>query len=195
MDMVHVYFADLLAGCRLVTRNSSGRRARQPQQTSLLRQKSEIKPVFWPMWFAPARRNIHGNQSCFGLQNGIMTIKLLLVDDQPRVRRGLRMSLALEKDFQVSGEAGDGEAALALAATLAPDVVVMDVAMPGMDGIAATQALRAAVPRAAVIILSLHDDALSREQAVKAGAAAFISKHAPLEELIAAIRLVVEHKD
>jgi DNA-binding NarL/FixJ family response regulator len=123
-----------------------------------------------------------------------MTIKLLLVDNQPQVRRGLRMSLALEKDFQVSGEAGDGAEALALAAVLAPDVVVMDVAMPRMDGIAATQAMHAAAPRAAVVILSLHDDTVSRERAVRAGAAAFVSKQAPLEELIAAIRLAAGYK-
>jgi DNA-binding NarL/FixJ family response regulator len=150
---------------------------------------------FWPMWPAPARCTIHTDESCFGLQNGIMTIKLLLVDDQPQVRRGLRMNLALEKDFEIGGEAGDGQTALALAAALAPDVVVMDVAMPGMDGIAATQALRAAVPRVAVVILSLHDNAVSRERAVQAGAVAFVSKQAPLEALIAAIRLAAGYKD
>ena len=117
-----------------------------------------------------------------------MTIKLLLVDDQPLVRRGLRMSLALEEDFQIDGEAGDGREALALAQALAPDVVLMDVAMPKMDGLTAAQAIKSSMPKTAVIILSLYDDASTRERAVQAGAFAFVPKHAPLEELIAAIR-------
>jgi DNA-binding NarL/FixJ family response regulator len=117
-----------------------------------------------------------------------MTIKLLLVDDQPLVRRGLRMSLALEEDFQIDGEAGDGREALALAQALAPDVVLMDVAMPKMDGLTAAQAIKSSMPKTAVIILSLYDDASTRERAVQADAFAFVPKHAPLEELIAAIR-------
>jgi DNA-binding NarL/FixJ family response regulator len=115
-------------------------------------------------------------------------IMVLLVDDQPAMRQGLRLRLAIESDITVVGEAGDGQSAVDLAGTLTPDVVVMDVTMPGMDGIAATRALRAAVPSSAVVILTLHDDAATRHRASLAGAAAFVAKHHPPSELLAAIR-------
>ena len=114
-------------------------------------------------------------------------IKLLLVDDQAAVRRGLRMRLALEADFVVTGEAEDGMSALALMSELRPDVVLMDAQMPRMDGIIATVALRAAFPEAAVVILSLHDDEATRKQAAAAGASAFLSKHAADTTLVEAL--------
>ncbi|MBI2323175.1 MAG: response regulator transcription factor, partial [Chloroflexi bacterium] len=86
-------------------------------------------------------------------------LTVLLVDDRAAVRRGLRMRLALEPDLAIVGEACDGAAALALVPMVRPDVVLVDVAMPGMDGIAATAALRARAPRTAVVVLSIHDDA------------------------------------
>ncbi len=113
---------------------------------------------------------------------------VLLVDDQPALRRGLRLRLAIEPDIAVIGEAGDGQAAVDLAGTLAPDVVVMDVTMPGLDGIAATRALREAVPGSAVVILTLHDDTATRSRALAAGAIALIAKHQPPNDLLAAIR-------
>ena len=115
-------------------------------------------------------------------------IRLLLVDDQPAVRHGLRMRLALEPDLLIIGEAGDGEAALAQASMLHPDVVLMDIRMPGMDGISATVALRGSVPQSAVVILSLYDDDLTRAQAQAAGSLAFVAKQEPVETLLAAIR-------
>ncbi|HEX6288354.1 MAG TPA: response regulator transcription factor [Herpetosiphonaceae bacterium] len=118
-------------------------------------------------------------------------IKLLLVDDQPSVRMGLRMRLALEPDVAVVGEAGDGEAAITLARTLHPDVIVMDVKMPHMDGIVTTEALRAAVPYSSVVILSLYDDAITRARAEAAGASAFIQKQGPMDVLLAAIRQIM----
>lgn len=115
-------------------------------------------------------------------------IKLLLVDDQPALRRGLGMRLALEPDMQVIGEAADGEEALKLIKMLAPDVVLMDVEMPRMDGIAATKALHATVTSAVVVMLSIHDDVITRARAQKAGAVAFLGKNGSTETLVAAIR-------
>ena len=115
-------------------------------------------------------------------------IRILVVDDQPSVRQGLRMRLVLEPDITVIGEAADGALALNLAAALLPDVVVMDVEMPLMDGIAATDALRGIAPHSAVVMLSLHDDAATRNRALAHGASAFVSKCQAGEILPAAIR-------
>jgi DNA-binding NarL/FixJ family response regulator len=117
-------------------------------------------------------------------------IKLLLVDDEPHIRRGLRMRLALEPDLVVVGEAGDGAEAADLARSLRPDVVLMDVSMQGLDGIAATAAVRAACPEVAVVILSLEDGARIRAQAEAAGAAAFIAKHEAIKTLIPTLRRI-----
>jgi DNA-binding NarL/FixJ family response regulator len=122
-------------------------------------------------------------------------IRILLVDDQPQVRRGLRMNLALEPDFEVVGEAADGNAAMSLASSLHPDVVVMDVEMPGIDAITITQALSSIEPHCAVLILSIHDDAHTQIRAYTAGAAAFVSKRESPERLTAAIRHVVSPND
>jgi YesN/AraC family two-component response regulator len=80
-------------------------------------------------------------------------LKIFLIDDQPMVRAGLRLRLGLEADLLVVGEAGDGATALAQAQDLQPDIALVDVEMPGMDGVALTTALRQLVPRCAVIIL------------------------------------------
>jgi DNA-binding NarL/FixJ family response regulator len=115
-------------------------------------------------------------------------IKLLIVDDQPAVRQGLRMRLAAEPDLEVVGEAADGEVALHSVRTLCPDVVLMDVEMPRMDGIAATDTLRKLCPSTAVIMLSIYDDVRTRARAEVAGAVAFVPKSAPAGMLLAAIR-------
>jgi DNA-binding NarL/FixJ family response regulator len=128
-------------------------------------------------------------------------IRLLLVDYQQAVRRGLKMRLALEEDLQVVGEAGDATEAIPLARALRPDVIVMDLEMPGASGIEVTETLRAVVPRSAVVILTLRDDAATQEQARVAGAAAFVAKYRTEETLLAAIRSVAPllggeaHKD
>ena len=118
----------------------------------------------------------------------VNTIRVLLVDDQPVIRQGLRLRMATEADIAVIGEAGDGDAALDLAAALAPDVIVMDIAMPGIDGIETTRHIRAAVPGSTVVILSLSDDDATRARAAEAGAAAFVAKHEADGLLLATIR-------
>lgn len=115
-------------------------------------------------------------------------IRVMLVDDQPAVREGLKMRLALESDVEVVAEAGDGATALALAHTERPDLIVMDVELPGMDGIAATAELRRIAPASAVVVLSIHEDAQTRARAQAAGAAAFVGKHEGSEALLTALR-------
>jgi DNA-binding NarL/FixJ family response regulator len=117
-----------------------------------------------------------------------MNIRVLLADDQPTIRQGLRLRLGLETDIDVVGEASDGNDAVALATHLRPDVVIMDVTMPILDGIDATRELRRHVPDSAVVILSLQDDATTRSRARLAGAAAFVAKHDADHSLIVAIR-------
>jgi DNA-binding NarL/FixJ family response regulator len=119
-------------------------------------------------------------------------IRLLLVDDQPAVRRGLGMRLVLEPDMLVVGEAGTGREALTLVQKLSPDVVLMDVEMPEMDGIAATATLRATASQSAVVMLSIHDDTQTRMRAEAAGAVAFVEKRGTTEKLLAAIRLAAQ---
>jgi DNA-binding NarL/FixJ family response regulator len=119
-------------------------------------------------------------------------IKLLLVDDQSIVRQGLRMRLLMEPDIVVIGEASSGEQALELVHLLSPDIVLMDVEMPGMDGITATAALRDNTSQSAVVMMSIHDDVHTRARAQAAGAAAFVEKSGTLEVLLATIRQIVE---
>lgn len=116
-------------------------------------------------------------------------IQVLLVDDEPAVLRGLRMRLELESDIRVVGEAGDGATAVEAARLLSPDVVLMDVNLPVVDGITATCELAAQVPQAAVVVLSLHDDQETIGRALAAGAVAFVGKQQMDGDLLAAIRL------
>jgi DNA-binding NarL/FixJ family response regulator len=115
-------------------------------------------------------------------------IRLVLVDDQPAVRHSLRMRLGLEPDLEVVGDASTGRDALSLVVQLAPDVVLMDVAMPDLDGIAATAALHTRCPHSAVVILSIADDPQTQAQARAAGAVAFVEKSGATETLLSAIR-------
>jgi DNA-binding NarL/FixJ family response regulator len=122
---------------------------------------------------------------------GKKMIRVLIVDDQPAVRRGLKMRLTLELDVEVVGEAGDGAEAVSLAESLQPDVVLMDIRMPDMDGVSATAALRNVAPGSAVVILSLYDDGATKVRAKEAGAAAFVAKYRMEEaSLLGVIRQV-----
>ena len=115
-------------------------------------------------------------------------VTVLLVDDKPVVLQGLRMRLMLEPDLMVVGEARNGRDALTLAQALHPDVVVMDVEMPDMDGITTTKRLRELVPDTAVVLLSVHCDVETQMRAHRAGAAAFVEKRGSAESLVQAVR-------
>jgi DNA-binding NarL/FixJ family response regulator len=115
-------------------------------------------------------------------------IRILLVDDHAMVRRGMRDFLALHDDLEVVGEAGDGLAALAATAELAPDVVIMDLLMPEMDGIAATAEIKARHPAVEVIALTSFIDEDRVTAAIEAGASGFLLKDAEADDLASAIR-------
>lgn len=115
-------------------------------------------------------------------------IRVLLVDDHPMVRRGLRDFLGLFDDLEVVGEVGDGEAALTAVTTTRPDVVLMDLQMPRLDGIAATARLRALRPDIEVVALTGFVDEDRVIAAIEAGASGFVLKDAEAESVAAAIR-------
>ncbi|MGO8678541.1 MAG: response regulator [Limisphaerales bacterium] len=117
-------------------------------------------------------------------------IQLLVVDDHPVVRKGIISCLARSPNLQVVGEAGDGEAALGKARELAPDIVLMDVELPRMDGLAVTEVLRRERPGVKVLILSMHSDAQCVMRILKAGARGYVLKGASPEELVQAIERV-----
>ncbi len=119
-------------------------------------------------------------------------IRVLLVDDQQLVRMGFRMLLDAEDGIDVVGEAGDGNEAVRLAGALRPDVVLMDIRMPGLDGIAATRAILAEHPDCRVIVLTTFDLDEYAFGGLRAGASGFLLKDARPGELIAAIRSVAQ---
>ena len=118
-------------------------------------------------------------------------IRVLIADDHTMFRAGLRALLATEQDIEVIGEAADGEEAVAKCQELVPDVVVMDILMPGMNGIKATSRLAAECPATKVLVLSMYDDDEHVQQLLAAGAAGFVLKQATTDELVRAIREVV----
>ncbi|HSJ58488.1 MAG TPA: response regulator transcription factor [Anaerolineae bacterium] len=117
-------------------------------------------------------------------------IRVLLVDDQRLMREGLRILLEMEPDLQVVGEAGDGGPALEAYAKLVPDVVLMDVRMPGMDGVEATRRLRARWPDARVMILTTFDDDEYVFEGLRAGAMGYLLKDVSGHDLAEAVRTV-----
>jgi DNA-binding NarL/FixJ family response regulator len=119
-------------------------------------------------------------------------IRVLLVDDQPLARAGLKLILSPADGFAIAGECSDGAEALSAAASLQPDIIVMDVRMKGMDGVEATRRLRATPNAPPVLILTTYDDDEVLSAALRAGVAGFLLKDAPAEDVIRAVRTVAE---
>ncbi|MEW5870353.1 MAG: response regulator transcription factor [Chloroflexota bacterium] len=120
------------------------------------------------------------------------TIHLLLVDDQPILRQGLRLLLQMEPGLHVAGEAGNGQEALQAYERLLPDVVLMDIRMPVLDGVAATQQMRQRWPDCKIIILTTFDDDAYVFEGLRAGALGYLLKDVSTQELATAIRTVNE---
>src|SRR5215467_335344 len=116
-------------------------------------------------------------------------IKILLVDDQPLFREGLRTLLSIHSDFAVVGEAGNGQEAINLVRSLLPSVVLMDLQMPVLDGVAATRRLQEEQPDCRVIVLTTFDDDEMVFDGLRAGAVGYLLKDAPSEKLAEAIRV------
>ena len=119
-----------------------------------------------------------------------MTVRVVLADDQQLIRTALRMVIADIEDVEVVGEAADGEEAVRLAGHLAPDVVVMDIRMPGMDGIEATRRITDGPSAAHIVVLTTFDDDDYVYGALRAGASGFLVKDMALDDILAAIRIV-----
>jgi DNA-binding NarL/FixJ family response regulator len=117
-------------------------------------------------------------------------LRILLADDHATVRHGLRLLIDGEPDMKVIAEAGDGEAAVQQALALKPDVVVMDISMPGMNGLAATRALVKAQPGIRIVTLTRHADDAYLQELLRAGVAGYVLKQSEPHELLQAIRAV-----
>ena len=121
-----------------------------------------------------------------------MPTKILLVDDHKMIRDGLRALLEKEHDLKVVGEASDGRSAVRLAQELKPDLVVMDITMPGLNGMTATSQLIAQHPGIKILILSMHADRRFVLETLRAGASGYLLKDSAFEELARAIREVIQ---
>ena len=117
-------------------------------------------------------------------------IRILLADDHAVVRRGFQMILAEQSDMEIVGEAANGREALELAAKLKPDVVVMDVAMPELNGIEATRRMAENAPHARVLALSMHKDSVYVREILRAGARGYLLKDSVAADLVSAVRAV-----
>jgi two-component system, NarL family, response regulator NreC len=116
--------------------------------------------------------------------------RILLVDDHALVRQGFKMILSAQADMEIVGEAGNGREAVQIAEELRPDVVVMDVAMPELNGIEATRRLLVSLPHTRVIALSMHRDSVYVRETLRAGARGYLLKDSPAGDLVTAVRSV-----
>jgi two-component system response regulator NreC len=121
-------------------------------------------------------------------------IRIILADDHQIVRQGLRILLEAEPDMEIIAEADNGRKVLRLAQELLPDVIIMDLSMPELNGIEATRQILGGSPAVKVVALSMHSDSLFVLNMIKAGASGYLLKDCALEELVKAIRTVVSHK-
>jgi DNA-binding NarL/FixJ family response regulator len=119
-----------------------------------------------------------------------VTIRVVLADDHPVVRRGLGAMLRSVDDIDVVGEAADGHEAVRAAVTLSPDVIVLDIHMPGLDGVAAAREIRRAAPDVGILMLTMLDDDASVRAAVTAGAAGYVLKGDTQDRIVRAIHAV-----
>ena len=117
-----------------------------------------------------------------------MPIRILIADDHGVLRAGLRALLSAEPDLEVVDEAADGEETLRLASELSPEVVLLDISMPGASGIEITRRLKQALPETRVLILTVHEDESLLQEAIRAGASGYVIKRAVESELIDSIR-------
>ncbi len=117
-------------------------------------------------------------------------IKLLLVDDHPLVREGLRSCLVQEKNFEIVAEASDGEEAVRQAKTFLPDIILLDINMPGMNGLEAARLLNKVIPKSKILILTMHDNKEYVKRMVSSGVQGYVLKDSSPAELIAAITAV-----
>ena len=120
-----------------------------------------------------------------------MPIRILIVDDHSMVRSGLRLLLEEEGDFHVVGEAGDVDGGLGCRASTRPDVILLDLNMPGRPSLPAIPELLAAAPRGAVVVMTQHDDPEFARMALQGGASGFVLKEAAHSELVEAVRAAV----
>jgi two-component system response regulator NreC len=117
-----------------------------------------------------------------------MPVRIIIVDDHTILRKGLRLLLEREPDFAVVGEGRDGREALSLAESLRPDIAILDIAMPSLNGIEAAARISADEPRTAVLILSMHSDEAYVLRALKAGARGYLLKDSAESDLVSAVR-------
>jgi DNA-binding NarL/FixJ family response regulator len=117
-------------------------------------------------------------------------LRILLADDHAIVRQGLKLLIDAQPDMTAVGEAADGDAAVALAQALQPDVVVMDISMPGTNGLAATRTLKRRYPGLVVLVLSRHEEDTYLQELLRAGASGYVLKQSPPPQLLQAIRVV-----
>ena len=123
-----------------------------------------------------------------------MAVKILLVDDHKIMREGLRLLLEKEPDFQIAAEAENGSAAVAIARDVKPDVVIMDVAMPDLNGIEAAKQIRAELPNTKIVALTMHSDKNYLTGMLRSGTVGYLLKDCAAEELVHAVRDVVAGK-